>query len=61
MIKKKAGKNRMKLENERYEMTFCTKGGEMLSFLDKQTGILWTNRQTPDGRFADRNGALSAR
>lgn len=29
----------MKLENERYEMTFCTKGGEMLSFLDKQTGI----------------------
>lgn len=29
----------MKLENERYVMTFCTKGGEMESFLDKETGI----------------------
>lgn len=29
----------MKLENNRYEMTFCTKGGEMESFLDKETGI----------------------
>ncbi len=29
----------MKLENERYQMTFCTKGGEMESFLDKETGI----------------------
>lgn len=29
----------MKLENERYEMKFCTKGGEMDSFLDKETGI----------------------
>ena len=29
----------MKLENERYMMTFCTKGGEMESFLDKESGI----------------------
>lgn len=29
----------MKLSNDRYEMTFCTKGGEMESFLDKTTGI----------------------
>lgn len=29
----------MKLTNERYEITFCTKGGEMTSFTDKQTGI----------------------
>lgn len=29
----------MKIANERYEMTFCAKGGEMESFLDKQTGI----------------------
>lgn len=29
----------MKLENERYEVTFTTKGGEIASFTDKQTGI----------------------
>lgn len=29
----------MKIFNERYEMTFCEKGGEMTSFLDKQTGL----------------------
>ena len=29
----------MKIANERYEMTFCEKGGEMTSFRDKQTGI----------------------
>ena len=29
----------MKLENERYEVTFTTKGGEIASFKDKQTGI----------------------
>ncbi len=29
----------MKLENDRYMMTFCTKGGEMESFLDKESGI----------------------
>lgn len=30
-------------------------------YLDAQTGILWINRRTPDGRFADRDGVLSAR
>ncbi len=29
----------MKISNQRYEITFCTKGGEMQSFLDKETGI----------------------
>ena len=29
----------MRLENERYVMTFCEKGGEMESFKDKETGI----------------------
>lgn len=29
----------MKLENERYVVTFCEKGGEIESFTDKQTGI----------------------
>ncbi len=29
----------MKLENERYAATFTTQGGEIASFLDKQTGI----------------------
>lgn len=29
----------MKLENERYVVTFTTKGGEIESFTDKQTGI----------------------
>lgn len=29
----------MKLENERYEVSFVTKGGEIASFLDKETGI----------------------
>lgn len=29
----------MKLENERYEVTFTTKGGEIQSFKDKETGI----------------------
>ena len=29
----------MKLENERYLVTFTTKGGEIESFTDKQTGI----------------------
>ena len=29
----------MKIANERYEMTFCEKGGEMTSFRDKQTDI----------------------
>ncbi len=29
----------MKIANARYEMTFCAKGGEMMSFLDKQTQI----------------------
>ena len=29
----------MKLENERYEVTFVEKGGEIYSFTDKQTGL----------------------
>ena len=29
----------MRLENERYVATFTTKGGEIESFTDKQTGI----------------------
>ena len=29
----------MKLENERYVATFTEQGGEITSFLDKQTGI----------------------
>lgn len=29
----------MQIENERYIVTFCEKGGEMQSFLDKETGI----------------------
>ena len=29
----------MKLENERYEVTFVEEGGEIYSFTDKQTGI----------------------
>lgn len=29
----------MKIENQRYEITFCAEGGEMLSFLDKESKI----------------------
>lgn len=35
---KKAGGS-MKICNQRYEVTFCTKGGEMQSLVDKETGI----------------------
>lgn len=33
------GGKSMKLENERYEVTFCEAGGEIASFTDKQTNI----------------------
>lgn len=37
----------MKLENERYKVTFCEKGGEIESFTDKETGIqyMWQGDQ----------------
>lgn len=47
----------MKLENERYEVTFTTKGGEIQSFTDKQTGIqyMW---QGDDMYWSGKNPSL---
>ena len=38
----------MKLENERYIVTFVEKGGEIQSFTDKETGIqyMWQGDET---------------
>lgn len=38
----------MKLENQRYLVTFCEQGGEIESFIDKQTGIqyMWQGDTT---------------
>lgn len=38
----------MKLENERYIMTFCEKGGEMESFTDKEAGIQYLYQGNTD-------------
>lgn len=38
----------MKLENERYEVTFTEKGGEIASFIDKQTGIQYMYQGNTD-------------
>lgn len=38
----------MKLENERYVVTFTTKGGEIESFTDKVTGIQYMWQGNPD-------------
>ena len=38
----------MKLENERYVVTFTTKGGEIESFTDKETGIQYMWQGNPD-------------
>lgn len=38
----------MKLENERYVVTFTTKGGEIESFTDKQTGIQYMWQGDPE-------------
>ena len=38
----------MKLENERYEVTFTEKGGEIASFTDKQTGIQYMYQGNTD-------------
>lgn len=47
----------MKLENERYEVTFTTKGGEIASFTDKQSGIqyMW---QGDDAWWGGKNPTL---
>ncbi len=47
----------MKLENKRYEVTFTTKGGEIQSFTDKQTGIqyMW---QGDDTYWSGKNPSL---
>ena len=38
----------MKLKNDRYEVTFTTKGGEIESFTDLQTGIQYMWQGHPD-------------
>ena len=38
----------MKLKNNRYEVTFCTKGGEIESFTDLETGIQYMWQGHPD-------------
>lgn len=47
----------MKLENERYEVTFCEKGGEIYSFRDKQTNIqyMW---QGDEEHWSGKNPSL---
>ena len=38
----------MKIKNNRYEVTFCTKGGEIESFTDLETGIQYMWQGHPD-------------